>query len=419
MYDVTERRRAEEHVAEAEARYRTLVERVPAVTYIWDASAPAGTVPAPYISPQIEQLLGYTPEEFNDPRLWDRLVHPDDRGRVLIEWEAIEGGAGAFRSEYRMYRKDMQLVWIRTRPCPSRTTSRATRSSRESCSTSPSARRPSADSSRRRNGSGRWWSRSPITYIEDPATGDALYISPQIETVYGYTPYEWMADRMLWERTLHPEDRAWVVAENEADSGDRWSVDYRAYAKDGRMLWVHNESVLVRADDDTPLFWQGVMMDVTERKESEQRLLEAEEKYRQLVEQLPVVVYQDAIDEQSTALYISPQYERLFGFTPEARMSDPDFWIEHLHPDDRDRVLEESNRTNRSGEPFVAEYRFLARDGRVVWVRDEATLLHDREGQPTYWQGVLMDITERKLADEALARRDAVLEAVSFAAGHS
>ena len=256
-----------------------------------------------------------------------------------------------------------------------------------------------------------------ITYIEDPATGDALYISPQIETVFGYTPEEWIADGMLWERTLHPDDRAWVVAENEADTGDRWSVDYRAYAKDGRPLWVHNESALVRGHDGTPLFWQGVMMDITERKESEQRLLEAEEKYRTLVEQLPVVVYQDAVDDDSTALYISPQYERLFGFAPEVRMSDPGFWVEHIHPDDRDRVLAESRRTNRSGEPFVAEYRFLARDGRVVWVRDEATLLHDQAGVAMYWQGVLMDITERRLADEALARRDGVLEAVSFAAG--
>ena len=419
MYDVTERRRAEEHVAEAEARYRTLVERVPAVTYIWDASAPAGTVPAPYISPQIEQLLGYTPEEFSDPTLWDRLVHPDDRDRVLGEWEAIERGAGAFRSEYRMYRKDKQLVWIRDEAVPVSQDQHG----------HPIFQGVMFDITERKETERRLLEAEErfrtlveqipaITYIQDPKTGDALYISPQIETVYGYTPEEWMADRMLWERTLHPEDRAWVVAENEADSGDRWSVDYRAYARDGRMLWVHNESVLVRARDNTPLFWQGVMMDVTERKESEQRLLEAEEKYRQLVEQLPVVVYQDAIDEQSTALYISPQYERLFGFSPEARMSDPEFWIQHLHPDDRDRVLEESRRTNRSGEPFVAEYRFLARDGRVVWVRDEATLLRDREGQPTYWQGVLMDITERRLADEALARRDAVLEAVSFAAGH-
>lgn len=419
MYDITERRRAEEHVAEAEARYRTLVERVPAVTYIWDASAPAGTIPAPYISPQVEQLTGYSPEEFDDPTLWDRLVHPDDRARVLQEWEAIERGEGAFRSEYRIYRKDKQLVWIRDEAVPVSHDEQG----------HPTFQGVMFDITERKETERRLLEAEErfrtlveqipaITYIEDPTTGDALYISPQIETVFGYTPEEWIADGMLWERTLHPDDRAWVVAENDADTGDRWSVDYRAYAKDGRPLWVHNESALVRGHDGTPLFWQGVMMDVTERKESEQRLLEAEAKYRTLVEQLPVVVYQDAVDDDSTALYISPQYERLFGFAPEVRMSDPGFWVEHIHPDDRDRVLAESRRTNSSGEPFVEEYRFLARDGRIVWVRDEATLLHNQAGEAMYWQGVLMDITERRLADEALARRDAVLEAVSFAAGH-
>ncbi len=158
------------------------------------------------------------------------------------------------------------------------------------------------------------------------------------------------------------------------------------------------------------------MFDITERKVAEQLLQKAEANYRTLVEQLPVVVYQDAIDEVSTALYISPQYERLFGFPPGARLRDPQFWVEHLHPDDRDRVLELSKWTNETGEPFSAEYRFLGRDGRVVWVRDEAELLRDADGQPMMWQGVLLDVTARKHAEDALTRRDAVLQAIGFAA---
>jgi len=186
--------------------------------------------------------------------------------------------------------------------------------------------------------------------------------------------------------------------------------------RDGRELWVRDEAVPVRRDDDGHAFYQGVMFDITERKGAEQRLQKAEAKYRTLVEQLPVVVYQDAIDDLSTALYISPQYERLFGFPPGARLRDPKFWVDHLHPEDRDRVVELSKWTNETGEPFSAEYRFLGRDGRVVWVRDEAELLRDAEGQPMMWQGVLLDVTARKHAEEALTRRDMVLQAIGFAA---
>jgi PAS domain S-box-containing protein len=67
-----------------------------------------------------------------------------------------------------------------------------------------------------------------------------------------------------------------------------------------------------------------------------------------------------------------------------------------LHPDDRERVLAEDERTNQTEEPFVMEYRQIARDGSVVCVRDEATLVHNEEGEPLYWLGIQTDVTERK-----------------------
>jgi PAS domain S-box-containing protein len=80
--------------------------------------------------------------------------------------------------------------------------------------------------------------------------------------------------------------------------------------------------------------------------------------------------------------------------------------VKCLHPEDRDRVLEESRRSNVSGAPFRAEYRLIAKDGGVVWVRDEAVLLRDEAGLPAAWQGVMIDVTERKAAEEALGRQE-------------
>jgi serine phosphatase RsbU (regulator of sigma subunit) len=77
-------------------------------------------------------------------------------------------------------------------------------------------------------------------------------------------------------------------------------------------------------------------------------------------------------------------------------MIDEEHWLRTIHPEDRERVLAEEARTDKTGEPFKVEYRVIARDGRVVWVRDEATLVRDEKGQPLYWLGVQYDVTEQK-----------------------
>ncbi|MGH3106852.1 MAG: PAS domain S-box protein, partial [Rubrobacteraceae bacterium] len=151
----------------------------------------------------------------------------------------------------------------------------------------------------------------------------------------------------------------------------------------------------------------AALRDVTERKRAETRLREAEERYRTLVEQVPAVIYvqQVAADRSkgtNPTVYASPQIEEQTGYPPQAFEEDPELRIELLHPDDREWVLAEDERTDETGEPFKVEYRSIRRDGRVVWIRDEAFLVRDEEGSPSYWQGIRLDITDRKAAEEAL-----------------
>jgi len=140
----------------------------------------------------------------------------------------------------------------------------------------------------------------------------------------------------------------------------------------------------------------------TGREEIERRLGNAEARYRALVEHIPVVTYVDAADEVSSAVYMSPQVEAMLGYAPEEWLVDREFFVKLLHPEDRERVLAENKRTNESGKPFEAEYRLIARDGRTVWVHDEAVLVKDERGRPLFWQGVMTDMTERKALEERL-----------------
>ena len=126
---------------------------------------------------------------------------------------------------------------------------------------------------------------------------------------------------------------------------------------------------------------------------------EAETRYRTLVEQTPAITYvQEPLESSNpkAVTYVSPQYETILGYRPESKMIDEDHWNRIVHPEDRERVLAEEARTDQTGEPFNVEYRVIAGDGRVVWVRDEATLVRDEEGQPLYWLGVQYDVTEQK-----------------------
>jgi PAS domain S-box-containing protein len=126
------------------------------------------------------------------------------------------------------------------------------------------------------------------------------------------------------------------------------------------------------------------------------------EDYRELVEGIPAILYVDRPDEFSTNFYTSPQAEALLGYSQEEWGSDQDLWLRIIHPDDLEAVRAENDRSNVDGEPFHAEYRIVANDGRIVWIRDDALLVRDEQGMPAYWRGIMLDVTAEKTAEEKL-----------------
>jgi PAS domain S-box-containing protein len=101
---------------------------------------------------------------------------------------------------------------------------------------------------------------------------------------------------------------------------------------------------------------------------------------------------------------VSPFVEQLLGYSAEVATGDPEWWAQALHPDDRERMLAEWTRSDETGEPYAGECRLIAADGRTVWIRDEAVLLRDDAGEPVHWQGVMLDITDAKQANDDLTR---------------
>jgi PAS domain S-box-containing protein len=249
------------------------------------------------------------------------------------------------------------------------------------------------------------------TEVPDPTSPDGYrdaYMSPQVTRVLGFTPEEWYADPTLWERTIHPDDREAVLAADRRseETGAPFLFEYRVVAKDGRIVWIRNHAVLVEEPSTGLRFWQGMMVDVTDVVSAREHHAETEAKYRALVEQLPAVVYLGEYGEEGDWLYISPQIERVHGLTPQEWLAHPGPQSTFTHPDDLPRVREGEDRSFRTGEPFRCEYRLRRKDGRWIWILDEAAPVLDEHGRPLFMQGLMYDITERKEAEERLVALD-------------
>jgi PAS domain S-box-containing protein len=206
---------------------------------------------------------------------------------------------------------------------------------------------------------------------------------------------EWARKPQLFDEILHPVDRDDVLAAIDAaqQAGDPYEGEYRVFRDDGTIVWVRDRAVTVRDARGRALHWQGFLVDVTERKNAEVR-------YRTLAEQLPLITYIDtAYSNDEAAAYVSPQVEDILGYSLAEWEADPHFFVDHLHPDDRDWVREAQRLARESGEALEVEYRFLAKDGRVVWLHDSYTIVRDETGRPWYTQGYALDITARKQAE--------------------
>ena len=138
----------------------------------------------------------------------------------------------------------------------------------------------------------------------------------------------------------------------------------------------------------------------------EEEPIRPEINYQALIEQIPAVTYVTALEGLGNPRYISPQIETLLGFSSSEWLGKVDLWVQRLHPDDRQRVLSALYSSCENRTPFRSEYRLLARDGRVVWVRDQAVVVCDEAGKPSFLQGVMFDVSDLLRAVESLHRSE-------------
>jgi PAS domain S-box-containing protein len=244
-------------------------------------------------------------------------------------------------------------------------------------------------------------------YIEELGATSGFYFSPQIERLTGYSADEWASEPDFFSRVLHPDDRERVLGAfaRVHETHGLIQIEYRVVAKDGRVVWIQDDAAIAQDEEGRPLYLQGYMADVTVRKQNDLELREIQDRYQALAERLPFITYVD--DPTGKPSYISPQVQELVGYTPEQWFANDDSFPSFVHPDDQSKAAEDVRKAKARSRPYELEYRTIATDGREIWVQDTAVPIRDDAGEIRYWQGYIVDVTERRvLADE----RDRLLE---------
>ncbi len=218
--------------------------------------------------------------------------------------------------------------------------------------------------------------------------------------IVGYTKPELRA--LTFRDITHPDD---LEASTEflhailAREIDTYQIEKRYIHKLGHPVWVLVSVSLAISSSGEPEYFIDQIQDITERKLAESRLSEAEQQYRTLVEQMPIGMYIRSMDMALPNIYASPQVESMLGYPAEQWETDPGMLALAGHPDDRERILAGCATVRAAGEPLLEEYRYVAADGRVVWVQDRSYRVpHEVDGHRI--QGFLLDITARKRVEE-------------------
>ena len=209
----------------------------------------------------------------------------------------------------------------------------------------------------------------------------------------------------LWRAVLRPEqarDLALFFAPGAAHEG-LLRLDVTLPNSDG--LPMSADVILMRLPLPAPhcISAHVQVRDVSALRAEQQH--EIDQRFKSLVEQIPAVLFTDSALGTHETLYIGPYVHTLIGYTADEWKADSFLWERLVHPDDRERVLAEDERTNETGDPFSVEYRLLHRAGHYIWLREESVLIRDEQGAPLYWQGVFLDIGAQKQLERELAER--------------
>ncbi|MGF1470564.1 MAG: PAS domain S-box protein [Rubrobacteraceae bacterium] len=387
--DITDRRRIEAGLQEAEHRYRTLVEQVPAVIYTSKDLRESDTIE--YVSPQIESLLGYTPEDFLEaPGFWKEILHPDDRDRVLREARRAAKTGEPFNSEYRVVAHDGRVVWLQDKASLVR----------------DGTGRPyfwqgiKLDVTRQKRAEARLRESSERIARILESTTDAYFaldhqqrfafVNQRAEQVLQQSREELLGTSV---RAAFPEaTNSRFYAECRKARLSQKDVHFEEfYAPLGKWFEVH----VYPYEEGLAIYFR----DVTGRKQAEQQLREAEERFRSAFDNTPVGMA--LVSLEGRYMHVNHAFCELLGYPREWLLEKT--YLDITYHEDLETSLSYARQiVDGTLDSYTLEKRYIQASGHPIWVSLSASLLRDPDGEPLYYIAQVQNIEERKQAGAAL-----------------
>ena len=256
-------------------------------------------------------------------------------------------------------------------------------------------------------------SKSDNLVLMADANGVIEWVNEGFTRLTGYTLEEWRREKghTLRESSAHPEiDR---LISRALQSKTSQVYETRTVTKDGQALWLSSTLTPVFDKDGCLTRFVVIDTDITERKRAEEALQQSRQKYEELVNSIDGIVW-EADAQTFRFTFVSQKAERLLGYPIERWLTESAFWKNHLHPEDREWAVNYCATATAEKRSHEFEYRMLAADGRIVWIKDYVTVVVE-DGRPRLLQGIMVDITERKRMEQALQKAKEAAEAASRA----
>ncbi len=395
--DMTASKRDRLALVDSEQRFQCLVEVGAAMVWTTDAE---GTPRED--APSWRAFIGYRLDQYLHSWAWLEAYHPDDRERVVEAWRQALTFRHPYEIEARVWHADGRYRHVLSRALPLQNADGTIRQwvgMKVDVTDRKEAEAASFESER----------------MLREATDAAQAVAWDMDVRTGYVRCKGLA-QLIWGITegpaeeffsrVHPDDRELVKsqASEVVRFGRTYSLEYRILDPQGQVRWLYSRGNSVKGPDGRSARVVGVSIDITERKRAEAVMLESQQRYANLVNSIDGIVWE--VDVQTMRFtFVSPQAERILGY-PLASWYAQTFWCDHIHPDDRDYAVEYCLAETKAKRDHIFEYRMVAADGRIVWLRDIIAVIVEGDS-PTLLRGVMVDITERKQAEEEIAKLNA------------
>ncbi len=344
-------------------------------------------------------------------------IHPDDLGNIEGYADALDGER-SFQYEYRLRRHDGEWRWVldsgrpRYAPCGKHLGYIGTciditlRRQSEAALRLSEARLNLAQES-----------ASIGTYDWDVMSDEILW-SSEMYGLYGIPPRACAVSSATlmeaWQSRLHDDDRERCLAELEsaAADGDRTGSSFRINHPELGLRWIEGRGRIFRDDAGNPLRVIGVNFDVTEQRRAEQALAESESRFRSLAENFPGFLYRRVTYPDGRVEYpvFAGGDENFLGLGAAAisKLRSMDDFLDFIHPDDLELVIERFRHATRTRTRLEYEARVLGSNDKYHWVHS-VTRPQLREDGATVWDGVVLDVTEERQRSSARERTATML----------